>query len=119
MPALAMPTRTPPFRRLGPLSRVMEIVTSIGIVLVIVLTGLTLLLPDWTRNLLLPSWDKSGRRCRSRPLRGSPRPSSSLPLSGSCYGVCLLRVRCSVSSRAGRFSPRAQSDNYSDLQPQF
>ena len=75
MPALAMPARTPPLRRLGPLSRVMEIVTSIGIVLVIVLTGLTLLLPTGRAISWLPSWDRSGRRCRSRPPHASPRPS--------------------------------------------
>jgi hypothetical protein len=108
MPALAMPTRTPPFRRLGPLSRVMEIVTSIGIVLVIVLTGLTLLLPDWTRNLLVA---KLGQVGSALPVTPAARVATAIviapPVGVMLWGLFAARALFSEFARGQVFTESA------------
>jgi hypothetical protein len=59
--------------RLVRLSRVMEIVTSIGIGLVAILSVLALLIPDWTRNIALA---KLGQAGAVLPITVAPSPAS-------------------------------------------
>src|SRR5258708_12999635 len=74
---LTMTTLSAPLNRLARLSRVMEIMTDLGIVLVLVLTVACFLIPDWSRNLLLA---KLGQGGAALPLTPQARLPAALVL---------------------------------------
>jgi hypothetical protein len=87
-----MTTLSAPLNRLARLSRVMEIMTDLGIVLVLVLTVACFLIPDWSRNLLLA---KLGQVGAALPVTPQARLAAALvvamPVAVMLYG--LLNVR--------------------------
>src|SRR6266545_1351167 len=56
----AMSARTVTLDRISRLARAMEIVTGLGILLVVALGVLAFVIPDWTRNLLLAKLGQVG-----------------------------------------------------------
>src|ERR1700741_5472105 len=87
-----MTTLSGPLNRLACLSRVMEIINALGIVLVLVLTVAYLLIPDGSRNLLLA---KLGQVGAALPVTPQARLAAALvvaiPVAVLLYG--LLNVR--------------------------
>ncbi|RAI44891.1 DUF2975 domain-containing protein [Rhodoplanes roseus] len=61
-PASLDPALASPQERLARLSRRMEWVTTVGIVLIVVLVGLAFVIPDWSRNLLLSRLGATGAK---------------------------------------------------------
>src|SRR5262245_66596705 len=81
--------------RLIRLSRAMEIVTSIGIGLVAVLTVVALLIPDWTRNIALAKLGQAGTVLPITPLgRAVSGIVLAIPVGVMIYGLlsawCML-----------------------------
>lgn len=60
MSGLASMAASPRLARLARLARAMIWITTIGIVLIVVLTALAFVIPDWTRNLLLARLGQTG-----------------------------------------------------------
>jgi hypothetical protein len=78
-----------PFSHLARVSRLMEIVTDIGIVLIILLVTACFLIPDWTRNLLLAKLGQAGAVLPVTP--APPRRRRRGRSAGCCRGLRPLR----------------------------
>jgi hypothetical protein len=93
--------------RLARLSQAMMWVTTIGIGLIVVLTVLGFLIPDWTRNALLARLGQVGF---ALPLTPSARLAAAAIFAvpvGVMLWACGRCVRCSAISPRGGFSRKA------------
>jgi len=81
--------------RLVRLSRVMEIVTGIGIGLVAILTVVALLIPDWTRNIALAKLGQAGAVLPITPLgRAVAGIVLAIPVGVMIYGLLAAAHGC-------------------------
>ena len=88
-----MSVLTMPFDRLTRLARAMEIVTTIGIVLVIAGMVACFLIPDWTRNLLLAKLGQVGAQLPVTPqARFAAACAVALPVAVMVYGLVAVRA---------------------------
>jgi len=82
-----------PLDRLVRLSRVMSIVTTVGIALVIVGMVACFLVPDWTRNLLLARLGQVGAMLPVTPTaRLAAAGAVALPVAVMLYGLFAVRA---------------------------
>lgn len=94
--------------RLTRLSRVMEIVTSIGITLVAILTVAALLIPDWTRNIALAKLGQAGVALPTTPLgRAAAGFALAIPVGVMIYGLFAARRMFKAFARGEIFTERA------------
>jgi Protein of unknown function (DUF2975) len=103
-------TSLPPaaLRRLVRLSRVMEIVTGIGIGLVAILTVVALLIPDWTRNIALAKLGQAGGVLPITPLgRAVAGIVLAIPVGVMIYGLLAARRMFAEFVRGNVFTERA------------
>ena len=86
-------TLSAPLNRLARLSRVMEIMTDIGIALVLALTVACFLIPEWSRNLLLA---KLGQVGAALPVTAQARLAAAavvaIPVAVMLYGLWKVRA---------------------------
>jgi hypothetical protein len=88
-----MSVLTVPFDRLTRLARAMEIVTTIGIALVIAGMVACFLIPDWTRNLLLAKLGQVGAALPITPAaRLAAAGAVTLPVAVMVYGLFAVRA---------------------------
>src|SRR5262245_45352659 len=89
----AMSVLTVPFDRLTRLARTMEIVTTIGIVLVVAGMVACFIIPDWTRNLLLARLGQVGAALPVTPqARLAAACTVALPVAVMVYGLFAVRA---------------------------
>ena len=97
-----------PLSRIARLSRTMEIMTDIGIVLVAGLTIAGLLIPDWTRNLLLA---KLGQTGAALPVTAQARVAAAVvvavPVAVMLYGLFAVRALFREFAQGHVFSVQA------------
>jgi hypothetical protein len=88
-----MSVLTVPFDRLTRLARAMEIITTIGIALVIAGMVACFLIPDWTRNLLLAKLGQVGAALPiTPPARIAAACAVALPVVVMVYGLFAVRA---------------------------
>jgi hypothetical protein len=88
-----MPNLTVPFDRLARLSNVMAWVTTVGIVLIVVLTTAAFFIPEWTRNLLLAKLGQPGASLPITPLtRALAAAVVAVPVGVMLYGLFAVRA---------------------------
>ncbi len=79
--------------RLTRLSRAMEIVTNVGIVLIAVLMVVAFMVPDWTRNLLLAKLGQLGASLPvTPPARLAAAAVVAVPVGVMLYGLWAVRA---------------------------
>jgi hypothetical protein len=82
-----------PLSRIARLSRALEIVTDIGIILVAVLTVACFLIPDWSRNLLLARLGQVGAALPvTPPARLAAAAVVVAPVAVMLYGLWNVRA---------------------------
>ena len=88
-----MAALTVPFHRLSRLARTMQVVTTVGIVLFVVLMTLCFVIPDWTRNLLLARLGHVGAQLPVTPeARAVAAAVLLLPVGLMIYGLLAVRA---------------------------
>src|SRR5262245_50881137 len=108
MNEIAMHIRTDALDRLSRLSRTMEIVTGVGILLVIVLGALAFVIPDWTRNLLLARLGQVGAALPITPAaRLAAAGVVAVPLAVMLYGLWAVRSLFREFAQGHVFTERA------------
>jgi len=108
MKEMAMHTRAAALDRLARLSRTMEIVTGVGILLVIVLGALAFVIPDWTRNLLLARLGQMGGALPITPAaRLAAAAVVAVPLAVMLYGLWAVRSLFREFAHGHVFTERA------------
>ena len=81
-----------PFDRLSRLARVMEVTTTIGIVLITVLIVVAFFIPDWTRNIALARLGQAGAHLPITPLtRAVAAVVIAVPVGVMLYGLFAVR----------------------------
>ncbi|MBI3436210.1 MAG: DUF2975 domain-containing protein [Proteobacteria bacterium] len=103
-----MPRFTVPFGRLARLSRGMEFVATIGMVLIAALTVLGLANPDWTRDMLLAKFGQTGSQL---PITASARLVAAaiiaIPVCIMLYGLWASRAMFREFAQGRVFCERA------------
>jgi hypothetical protein len=103
-----MPTLAVPFARLSRLSRAMEVVTLIGIALVVILSIAAVVIPDWTRNLLLAKLGQVGATLPvNAPARMAVAAVIAVPLGVMLWGLFAVRGMFREFASGRVFSVRA------------
>jgi DUF2975 family protein len=103
-----MPALTVPFSRLARVSRGLEIITDIGIALVIVLMVACFLIPDWSRNLLLAKLGQAGALLPVTPAaRLAAAGVVTVPVAVMIYGLIAVRALFREFAQGHVFTARA------------
>ena len=86
----------------------MEIVTGVGILLIVVLGALAFVIPDWTRNLLLAKLGQVGADLPVTPAaRLAAAAVVALPLAVMLYGLAAVRALFREFAQGRVFTERA------------
>src|SRR5882672_1598054 len=108
MPGAALSLRSAALGRLARLSRVMEVVTSVGIALVAILTVAALLIQDWTRNIALAKLGHVGMTLPITPLgQAVAGIVLAIPVGVMIYGLFAARRMFGEFARGEVFTERA------------
>ncbi len=103
-----MSARTVTLDRISRLARAMEIVTGIGILLVVALGVLAFVIPDWTRNLLLAKLGQVGAALPVTPAaRLAAAAVVAVPLAVMLYGLWSVRALFREFAQGHVFTERA------------
>jgi hypothetical protein len=104
----SMTTLAAPLDRLARLSRVMEIMTDVGIALVLGLTVACFLIPDWSRNLLLAKLGQAGAALPVTPqARLAAAGVVAIPVAVMLYGLLNVRALFRELGRGRVFTGQA------------
>ena len=94
--------------RLARLSRIMAVVTSIGIALIAILVTVALVIPDWTRAIALSKLGQAGIALPITPLgQAVAGLVLAIPIGVMIYGLFAARRMFAEFSRGEIFSERA------------
>src|SRR6185369_13935818 len=108
MPSADLSLPSTALGRLARLSRVMEIVTSVGIALVAILTVAALLISDWTRNIALAKLGQAGVALPVTPLgQAVAGIVLAVPVGVMIYGLLAARRMFGEFARGEIFTERA------------
>jgi Protein of unknown function (DUF2975) len=108
MPGAALSLRSAALGRLARLSRVMEVVTSLGIALVAILTVAAVLISDWTRNIALAKLGHVGITLPITPLgQAVAGIVLAIPVGVMIYGLFAARRMFGEFARGEVFTERA------------
>jgi hypothetical protein len=108
MPSAELSLPSAALGRLVRLSRAMEVVTSIGIALVAILTVAAVLISDWTRNIALAKLGQVGIALPITPLgQAVAGIVLAIPVGVMIYGLLAARRMFSAFTRGEIFTERA------------
>jgi len=104
----AMPSLNVPFGRLTRLARAMELVTTVGIILIVALLVIGFVIPGWTRNLLLAKLGQTGALLPVTPAaRFLAAIIIAVPVAVMLYGLWAVRALFREFARGQVFTERA------------
>jgi Protein of unknown function (DUF2975) len=108
MPSVELSLPSAAVSRLARLSKIMEVVTSVGIALIAILIVAAMLIPDWTRAIALSKLGQAGITLPITPLgQAAAGVVLAIPVGVMIYGLFAARGMFAEFSRGEIFSERA------------